>query len=61
MKIILEILLFTIFGSALLYLVVLTFNTLAKYIVIPIKNVNYMLKGIHIGGENRDCNQTLDS
>ena len=52
-KIILEILLFTIFGSALLYLVVLTFNTLAKYIVIPIKNVNYMLKGIHIGGENR--------
>ena len=52
-KILLEILLFTIFGSGLLYLVVLTFNTLAKYIVIPIKNVNYMLKGIHIGGENR--------
>mgnify|MGYP006873018115 CR=1 FL=1 len=52
-KIILEILLFAIFGSGLLYLIVLTFNTLAKYIVIPIKNVNYMLKGIHIGGENR--------
>ena len=52
-KIVLEIALFTIFGSGLLYLVVLTFNTLAKYIVIPIKNVNYMLKGIHIGGENR--------
>ena len=52
-KIILEIALFFVFGSGLLYLVVLTFNTLAKYIVIPIKNVNYMLKGIHIGGENR--------
>ena len=52
-KIILEIILFTVFGSGLLYLVVLSFNTLAKYIVIPIKNVNYMLKGIHIGGENR--------
>jgi len=52
-KIILEVILFTVFGSGLLYLVVLTFNTLAKYIVIPIKNVNYMLKGIHIGGENR--------
>jgi len=52
-KILLELILFTIFGSCLLYLVVLTFNTLAKYIVIPIKNVNYMLKGIHIGGENR--------
>jgi len=52
-NIILELLLFTTFGSCLLYLVILTFNTLAKYIVIPIKNVNYMLKGIHIGGENR--------
>ena len=53
LKIILEIIIFTVFGSGLLYLVVLSFNTLAKYIVIPIKNVNYMLKGIHIGGENR--------
>ena len=26
---------------------------LAKYIAIPIKNVQYMLKGINIGGENR--------
>jgi hypothetical protein len=52
-KIVLEVIIFTVFGSGLLYLVVLTFNTLAKYIVIPIKNVNYMLKGIHIGGENR--------
>ena len=52
-KILLELLLFTVFGWCLLYLVILTFNTLAKYIVVPIKNVNYMLKGIHIGGENR--------
>ena len=52
-KIPLVIITFTLFGVGLLYLVVLTFNTLAKYIVIPIKNVNYMLKGIHIGGENR--------
>ena len=52
-KIALEVILFTVFGSGLLYLVILSFNTLAKYIVIPIKNVNYMLKGIHIGGENR--------
>ena len=41
------------FGPGLLYLVVLSFNILAKYIVIPIKNVNYMIKGINIGGENR--------
>ena len=52
-KIILEIILFIVFGSGLLYLVILTFNNLAKYIVIPIKNINYMLKGIHIGGQNR--------
>ena len=51
--IILEIALFIIFGSGLLYIVYLTFNTLSKYIVIPIKNVNYMLKGINIGGNNR--------
>ena len=50
-KIILEIALFSVFGSGLLYIVVLTFNRLAKYIVIPIKNVNYMLKGINIGGK----------
>ena len=53
MKIVLELIIFLVFGSGLLYLVVLSFNTLVKYIVIPIKNVNYMLKGIHIGGENR--------
>ena len=52
-QIILELIIFVVFGSGLLYLVVLSFNILVKYIVIPIKNVNYMLKGINIGGENR--------
>ena len=52
-KIVLECIIFVIFGSGLLYLVILSFNVLAKYIVIPIKNVNYMLKGINIGGKNR--------
>ena len=52
-NIILELLLFIIFGYGLLYIVYITFNTLAKHIVIPIKNINYMLKGINIGGKNR--------
>ena len=52
-KIILELLIFIIFGYGLLYIVYLTFNTITKYIVIPIKNVNYMLKGINIGGKYR--------
>ena len=52
-KIILELLIFIIFGWGLLHIVILTFNTLSKYIVIPIKNVNYMLKGINIGGKYR--------
>ena len=52
-KICLEVALFAVFGSGLLYLVILSFKNLAKFIVIPIKNINYMLKGIHIGGENR--------
>ena len=52
-KILLECLMFIIFGSGLLYIIYLTFNKIAKYIVIPIKNMNYMLKGINIGGNNR--------
>ena len=52
-KIVLELIVIILFGSGLLYIIVLSFNTLAKYIVIPIKNVNYMLKGINIGGKNR--------
>ena len=51
--IILEIIILIIFGFGLLYLINLTFDTLVKYIVIPAKNVNYMLKGINIGGKNR--------
>ena len=52
-KIILELILIIIFGSGLPYIIFLTFNILAKYIVIPIKNVNYMLRGINIGGKSR--------
>ena len=52
-KIILELLIFIIFGYGLFYIVISTFNTLVKHIVIPIQNVNYMLKGINIGGNNR--------
>ena len=52
-KIILELLFFIIFGCSLLYIIFLTFHYLTKYIVIPIKNVNYMLKGINIGGNKR--------
>ena len=53
LKIILELIIFVVFGSGLLYLIYLTLNVLSKYIVIPIKNVNYMLKGINIGGNKR--------
>ena len=52
-KIILILAIFIIFGWGLLHIVILTFNTLSKYIVIPIKNENYMLKGINIGGKYR--------
>ena len=52
-KLILELILFIFFGSVLLYLIVLSFKLLAKFIVIPIKNVQYMLEGINIGGEYR--------
>ena len=53
MMIILEIVIFIVFGLGLLYLINLSFDTLVKYIVIPIKNVNYMLRGINIVGKNR--------
>ena len=52
-KIILMVIVFIIFGFGLLYIIYLTFNALSKHIVIPIKNINYMLKGIHIGGMHR--------
>ena len=53
LKILLEVIIFFIFGFGLIYIIYLTFNTFSKNIVIPIKNVTYMLKGINIGGENR--------
>ena len=52
-KLILQLALFIFFGVVILYLIVLSFKILAKYIVIPIKNVQYMLEGINIGGEFR--------
>ena len=52
-KIILVLVIFIVFGYGLLYIIYLTIKALAKYIVIPIKNVNYMLKGINIGGKKR--------
>ena len=52
-KLILELILFIFFGSVLLYLINLSFKLLAKFIVIPIKNVQYMLEGINVGGEYR--------
>ena len=52
-QVVLEAVIFVVFGFGLLYLMNLSLNILAKYIVIPIKNVNYMLKGINIGGDNR--------
>ena len=52
-KMILSVFIFLIFCLGLIYLIYLAINHLSKDIVIPIKNVNYMLKGINIGGENR--------
>ena len=52
-KIILELLLLIIIGLCLIYLIISSFNILSKYIVIPIKNSTYMIKGINIGGHDR--------
>ena len=52
-KLYLELGLFIYFGFILLFLAKICLKLLAKFIVIPIKNVHYMLKGINIGGENR--------
>ena len=52
-KLVLQFVIFIFFGIVLLYLIVLSFKLLAKFIVIPIKNVQYMLQGINIGGEYR--------
>ena len=45
--------LYLFFGFVLLYIITLSFKLLAKFIVIPIKNVHYMLEGINVGGEYR--------
>ena len=52
-RIICEMIFFLFIGLSLLYIIILSLNILAKYITIPIKNANYMLKGINIGGNNR--------
>ena len=49
----LQLILFAFFGTILLYIIVSSFGILAKYIVIPIKNVHYMLEGINVGGDYR--------
>ena len=51
--IIFQIIIFLIFGIFILQAIILSMKVLAKYIVIPIKNVQYMIKGIHVGGANR--------
>ena len=48
-----QLVLFIFFGVLMLYLIVLSFKLLAKFIVVPIKNIQYMLEGINIGGEFR--------
>ena len=52
-KLLFQLILFIFFGSVLLYLIFLSFQVLAKFIVVPIKNVKYMLEGINVGGEYR--------
>ena len=52
-KLLFQLFIFTFFGIIILYFVVLGFDLISKFIVIPIKNVRYMLEGINIGGENR--------
>ena len=52
-RLIFQIILYIFFGSVLLYIISLYFKLLAKFIVVPIKNVHYMLEGINIGGEYR--------
>ena len=48
-----QVILYFFFGSVVLYIISLSFKLLAKFIVIPIKNIHYMLEGINVGGEYR--------
>ena len=52
-ELIFHFILYFFFACVLLYIITLSFKLLAKIIVIPIKNVHYMLEGINIGGEFR--------
>ena len=52
-RLIFQMILYIFFSCVLLYIISLSFKLLAKIIVIPIKNVHYMLEGINIGGEFR--------
>ena len=51
--IVFQVIIFSIISTFVLYVIILSMNSLAKYIVIPIKNVQYMIKGINVGGVNR--------
>ena len=51
--IVFQVIIFSLFGIFILYAIILSMKALAKYIVIPIKNVQYMIKGINVGGVNR--------
>ena len=52
-RLIFQIILYIFFIIIILYVIYLSFKLLAKIIVIPIKNVHYMLEGKNIGGEYR--------
>ena len=52
-QLIFQLFIFIVFGVILLYFVVLGFGLMAKFIVIHIKKVQYMLEGINVGGEYR--------
>ena len=52
-RLIFHLILYIFLACVLLYIISLSFKLLAKIIVIPIKNIHYMLEGINIGGEFR--------
>ena len=52
-QIIIQLIIICAISSNIIYLLTLTFKTLAYYIVVPIKNIYNMIKGINLGGLNR--------
>ena len=52
-RLIFQMILYFLFIVIISYIISLSFKSLAKLIVIPIKNVHYMLEGINVGGEYR--------